>query len=544
MKTSSQAPLLKVGIMTDTHINEKPQSCRRLRAALKLFAAEKVDMTINLGDISNKHNINAYKLYRKIVNEIFPAEKPEEIFISAYHDWTKPAEAESSFVSMKEALQVPHGMLDKKVLNGFTFLVIPQNITMEKLEEVISEAVSADPGKPVFVIDHIPPYGLFHNGKLWGDAARLEVMKKFPSAIHISGHIHASLFDESNIWQGEFTAVNAGCLATWGGDFAAAMPQSKKAYEVIIMECFADKIVFRRISVTNGKEYAPESPWTIPLPFDPATAPYNAEKRKATSATPAFSPRAKIKLSTAGKKFEYLDLQFPEAAPEVFKYRITFSRKNPDGTFSEHAVTETPGNFYKSASFRKSPVKLRLPAALFEKGKNYRITILPVNFYDKEGTPLCTGWRSPAPAAGTLLFESCAPMKELPFLAELEGATPIRESDGFYTPDLYSARLVFPEEIWKDLPPETKLRLTADVHTVQENEELLSVLMAVANPVPFIHASSRIFTPYGDVRSRYTTEFPMKEGAHYTLYLRSCKNVKVRFDYVKIEIISFPEGAN
>ena len=95
MKTSSQAPLLKVGIMTDTHINEKPQSGRRLRAALKLFAAEKVDMTINLGDISNKHNINAYKLYRKIVNEIFPAEKPEEIFISAYHDWTTPQEADA-----------------------------------------------------------------------------------------------------------------------------------------------------------------------------------------------------------------------------------------------------------------------------------------------------------------------------------------------------------------------------------------------------------------------------------------------------------------
>ena len=271
--SNTSAPIFKAGIITDTHINEKPASCRRLKAALKIFAAENVDIMINLGDISNVHNLGSYKLYRKIINEIFTARKPEEIFISAYHDWTKPAEAEPSFVSMKAALEVPHEMLDKKVINGYTFLIIPQNIQMEKLEEVIASAVAGSNGKPVFVIDHIPPYGIFHNGKLWGDTRRLEVMKKFPSAIHISGHIHGSVFDESNIWQGEFTAVNAGCLATWGGDFAAAPPKSKRAYELLIMEVYPDKLLFRRISVTNGKEYAPENPWCVPQPFVPETAP-------------------------------------------------------------------------------------------------------------------------------------------------------------------------------------------------------------------------------------------------------------------------------
>ena len=540
MKPTSQVPLFKAGLMTDTHINDKPQSCRRLKAALKLFAAEKVHMTVHLGDISNVHNPGSYKLYRKIINEVFPAEKPEEIFLSAYHDWTKPAEAESSFVSMKEALEVPHEMLDKKVLMGYTFLIIPQNIEMAKLEEVIAEAVAADPAKPVFVMDHIPPYGIFHNGKLWGDNSRLEVLKKFPSAIHISGHIHASLFDESNIWQGEFTAVNAGCLATWGGDFACSPPRSKKSYEVIIMELYPEKVIFRRLSVTNGKEYAPESPWCVPLPFDAATAPYNAERRKAASVAPAFSPRAKIKLSTEGKKFEALKLRFPEAAPEVFKYKILVSQKNSDGTFEQCAVMETPGNFYKAASYRKSPVEFVIPAHCFEKGKNYTLTVVPVNFYEKEGSPISILWKAPAPATSQLIFESADPMKELPFLAENEGVTKVKEENGFYIPDTYSARLELPGNVLDSYPPETKVRMVATLHTIQASDDRLPAFMTVANPSPLANLSGRVFTAAGDVRCRYVAEFPVKAGMRYTLLLRSCAGSKIRFEHIKLELISLP----
>ncbi len=539
---ANSAPLFKVGMMTDTHINHTPGSCKKLKAALKRFAAEKVDIMINCGDIANHHNLEAYKLYRRLINEVYASEekKPEEIFISAYHDWTKPPEAESSFASMKEALQVPHNMQDKLTFKGYNFLIIPQNITMENLESAVAAAVAETPGRTVFVIDHIPPYGIFHNGKLWGDQRRFDVMKKFPSALHISGHIHASLFDESNIWQGDFSAVNLGGLANWGGDFAGVLPKSKPAGEVVIMEVFKEKLLFRRISVINSKEYAPDSPWCIPLPFHGATAPYNAARRKAASLPPAFSPRAKIKLSTEGRKFEALKIRFPEAAPEVFKYKVKISQKNADGTFRESAIMETPGNFYKAASYRKSPVELSLPALYFEKGKNYNISVIPVNFYEKEGTPLSTSWKAPAPADSKLIFESGDPMKELSFFAEAEGETKVKKEGEFYTPESYSARLEFPENVLAAYPPETKVRMVVDLHTIQESDDTLPAFMTVANPAPLANLSGRIFTAAGDVRSRYAAEFPVKAGMRYTLLLRSCSNIRIKFDYVKLELVSLP----
>ncbi|MBR2872794.1 MAG: hypothetical protein IKB99_04785, partial [Lentisphaeria bacterium] len=138
-------PLLKAGIITDTHINETPAGCRKLKGALK----QEVDLMIHCGDIADVHNPEAYKLYRKMINTLFQQKKPEEIFISAYHDWTSPQETESSFQGMKEVLEIPHAAQDKKIFKGFPFLIIPQNISMEEFERQITTALAENPGKPL-----------------------------------------------------------------------------------------------------------------------------------------------------------------------------------------------------------------------------------------------------------------------------------------------------------------------------------------------------------------------------------------------------------
>lgn len=536
MNKNSSAPLFRVGIVTDTHINETLAGCRKLRAALKLFAAKEVDMMINCGDISNVHNVPAYKLYRKIINETFTVKKPEEIFIHAYHDWTSVNEVDESYKAMKEALEIPHEMLDKKVFKGYTFLIIPQNVPMDVLEEKIAAAVAENPDKPVFVVDHIPPFGVFHNSKLWGSRPRLEVWKKFPSIIQISGHVHGSLLDEANIWQGEFTAVNGGGLSKWGGEFAATAPERKSASEALIMEVFPEKITFRRYSVFTQKEYNPETPWCVPWPFDPANAPYTTQRRYELSEKPAFPPRARLKLEVQGKKFESLKVRFSGAAPDVFKYTILVEEELADGTFASTAMAEIPGSFYKSPSRRKEALSHTLPAAYFRKGKKVRISVVPENFYGKKGDPLTTMWKAPAPAPAELLYECTNPM-ELPFMTELAEGVPVKREGEFYFHDTHNARLLLPEDIWAKVPAGTRLRFIADLHTIQEDASDRSWTMLLRNPEPLINACPRIHTPYGDCKNRYVTEFTMTEGAKYCLLVREGVPNKLKFGYIRIEII-------
>ena len=43
-------PVLRAGIMTDTHIGETAESCAHVRKAFELFRAQKADLVVNLGN--------------------------------------------------------------------------------------------------------------------------------------------------------------------------------------------------------------------------------------------------------------------------------------------------------------------------------------------------------------------------------------------------------------------------------------------------------------------------------------------------------------
>ena len=51
----AKEPILRVGIMTDTHIGETAESCVLVRKAFEVFRAQKADLIVNCGDIADKH---------------------------------------------------------------------------------------------------------------------------------------------------------------------------------------------------------------------------------------------------------------------------------------------------------------------------------------------------------------------------------------------------------------------------------------------------------------------------------------------------------
>ena len=111
-------------------------------------------------------------------------------------------------------------------LGGYQFIALAPDrynkaqylfFTQEKLDWLKKEldaAVAATPDKPIFVLQHQPPYGTMKGTTGTGaDKGLKELLVNYPQVIDFSGHTHCSLSDPRIIWQGEFTAINTGGLA-------------------------------------------------------------------------------------------------------------------------------------------------------------------------------------------------------------------------------------------------------------------------------------------------------------------------------------------
>ena len=537
----AEIPLLTAGIVTDTHIREEPASCRKVRRALELFRELKADLIINCGDIANHHAPEGYRHYRELIDSTFAQaeKKPGEIFVYAGHDRGGDIDPEQAFPALKKHLKIPHAPDCELKFAGYTFLVFDQYVDMEQFEKTIAEAVKKSPGKPVFVIDHVPPARTFHNSVLWGSEARRQVMEKFPGAVHISGHIHGSVHDELCIWQGPFTAVSAGCLSSWGGEFAGSVPRIKPSDGVLFMEVFKDRIRFRRYDLTTKREYAPERRWCVPWPFRPETAPYDPERLKEERPAPLFPPRARLTMTPCGRKFEELKLRFTPARPDVYLYRVRIEKKSKGKGFEQVAVKEECSSFWQAPSKAARPMEITLSGGYFEPRKSYRITLTPVNFWGKEGNILSGECTIPAAAPAKVLFESKDPMAELPFLTDLKEGHPLKKEGDLYFDDAWNTRLELPEKVW-NIPGGAKLRFIADIRTVQETERRW--VMNLRNPEPLVNGSPRIHTAKGDLTSRFVIDFEMIEGFKFYLLIRSGDPGRIGFKYVRLE--QLPDEGN
>ena len=219
-----EKPLLRVGLISDTHITQKKESCRLVQAAMELFREHQADLIINLGDIAEKYTEAGYRHYRRTVSKVFAgAEKvPQEIFIYANHDYIngKGSSLQEIATNIKKSLEIPNDPACRMTINSCVFVVLPQFYDLKSYENDIASAVKENPGKPIFVLDHIPPCNTFFNTRVWGSRKVGKILEKYPSVVHLSGHVHGTAANELSIWQGKYTAVNAGSLSPWFGCFA------------------------------------------------------------------------------------------------------------------------------------------------------------------------------------------------------------------------------------------------------------------------------------------------------------------------------------
>lgn len=92
---AAEKPLLRAGLITDTHVTPDIKSVKKLRAAFELFKREKVDLVINLGDVADKFHPQAYRHYRDTVKAVYP-NGIKEIIAYANHDQVSAVEGLAS----------------------------------------------------------------------------------------------------------------------------------------------------------------------------------------------------------------------------------------------------------------------------------------------------------------------------------------------------------------------------------------------------------------------------------------------------------------
>ena len=551
---ADEKPLLRIGVMTDTHIGKTKESCRRVRMAYELFRKHGVDLMANVGDVADYHYPTGYKAYRETVEEVFAgvpaAKRPKELFVYAAHDhfnyggpkkrslWSK--DATPAFADMERLIGASNGPYAQGSVKGFPYVVFPQSMTegldLKRCDKMIADAVAANPGKPVFVFAHIPPHGTTRSGG--GSKPKREMLNKYPQVVNLSGHTHGSLVDERAIWQGEFTSVNVGCLQNWGGRLVGSDNPRKNNYGVLIVDVFASRIVFRRFDVRDGEEYKANDPWMIPWPFNPSAAPYRKAGRKEKSAAPNFAAGTVLKVAPTGDEGGVV-LTVPVTGGEIrpYIYRVDLERFDKSGKWMPLGRRDFIGDAWQRPHERPEKYDVEIPGAYFTPGGKYRFKVSPQNCWRKSGTPLTVEFSAPeSKVKHQLVWESDNPMKDCPFLAGLAGSKPMPLKDGFYEMGEGNARLEFPKGVWKGAKG-TKFRFIVDMHTIQENSRTWTVVLR--NPNPLKNANGRISTADGDSGSmRYVIDIEKSSASHwYYLLIREGGVGRIRFDHVRIERI-------
>ena len=551
---AAEKPLLKIGLMTDTHVGKTKESCSRARLAYELFRDIGVDLIVNDGDVADHHYPTGYVAYREMVEETFagvPAERrPKELFVYAWHDVydykghpreVSTRDAPEAFADMQRLIKSPNGPYAEGEIKGFPYVVIPQfygregQVDWKRFDKMLSAAEKAYPGKPVFAFAHVPPAGTTRSMR--GSADKRRVLNRHPMAVNISGHSHGSMRDERAIWQGEFTSVNVGCLQNWGGGLPGSAPTRMQNYGAVLMEVFANRIVLRRFDVRDRKEYSADAPWVVPWPFDPATAPYRRELRAAAAKVPEFAPGAKLHV-VMDKPFKTATIEFPcvSGAVRPLAYRIEIERRDGDGGWIPFARRDVYGDFWQREEDRPASVSQTMSATYFKAGAEYRASVRPRNVWGREGRELSCTFTAESPAAGgTTVWESSDPMKDCKFLRGLSGKTALEVKDGFFKmPSGAQYRLALPKEAW-DGDKGAKFRFTVDMTTEQGDGPCWTFVLR--NRKPLHNARARVSTPPGKSGSmRYVLEFAKADAAYtYDLLVREGGAGRIRFDYVKIE---------
>ena len=401
--------LLKAGILTDAHLRrDNPDNAHRAEAVFRLFSRNDVDLVINCGDTSDCYDLDRIRLFVRLFDDVFRGGKvPEKLWLAAGHDVIGAPDKVKAYSEVAELFDCG-GLNPVKEFGACVFIGISQEQDWSILEENLRK-YATDGTRKVFVITHEPPQWTVLQSSYPYYAELRTILNRYPQVISISGHIHTPVFLDRNIWQGDFTAVNAGSLYYWKDVPLGTASRKNDSCDAMIWEIYEKKIIVRRFDMLDGREIAPDDPWIIPQPFQKNNAPFRPEVRMETFPGPQFgSPNVKMEFDA--DPFVRAFIRFPRIKPfdSFHNLRIKLLEER-DGITEEIAVFDHCSNYRMPANGEFSA---EIPIGMLKGNCRYYMRLVPMNIYGRKGDALETDFMTPAGALHKLPFDGIAGIRK------------------------------------------------------------------------------------------------------------------------------------
>lgn len=455
-------PRLTLGIVSDIHIRlvrkngkDSFEGEERFRRALEWFRDRGVDGVTVSGDLADHGLVEELESVGRIWRSVFPGDRApdgrhvERLFVYGNHDWEgfKYGNAAKQIfgkdlaahtiradlaAAWKKAFGEDYAPVWRKEVRGYTFVGAHWTADWCKAhdETGVPQAPgwfrengdTIDPSRPFFYLQHPPPKDTCHGPWLWGhdDGRITAALSRYPNAIALTGHSHATLSSERAIWQGSFTAIDAGSLSYTGMSYGDVDPFTREnddyegkpssanpakvmrrmptndGHQGMLAKVYDDRIVFERLDFESGDRLGAD--WVVPLPAkDPM--PFAFAPRASASVAPEFPAGAALAARmTTGKnrgggsvkseERRVLEVTIPAAnragSGRVFDYAVEISGK--DGGTDRKFVFAS--GFHRSAGTKEanSPTVLQVDAGLLQAKGALLIKAIPRNSFGIAGS--------------------------------------------------------------------------------------------------------------------------------------------------------------
>lgn len=387
---SSDTPRLTFGVVSDLHVIAEnvdrgwQGNARAFRNALKWFDAAGADAVLCLGDMADVGLVSQLQCVADAWDAVFPGNRSrrdgrpvERLFIYGNHDaeggtydyctvygtrvrWlTADHIAHNGLARVwREVFDEDYAPVYRKTIKGYDFICANWETSDHGVWSGRRDvgpfferiAPTLDPSRPFFFLQHPLMKGTCHGPWAGGadDGFTRELLTGHPNAIAFMGHTHYSPLDERAIWQGPFTAIDAGSLryaSPPSGEFAAegafentsgsrdpARPDRDKAMldfsredcrNGLFVRVYGDRVEVERRDFFADCAAGPV--WTIrTAPGSPR--PYAHATRAATRVAPEFAPDARLAVSR-GKSLarkDYDEDAVLQASREAEAWILTF----------------------------------------------------------------------------------------------------------------------------------------------------------------------------------------------------------------------------
>lgn len=359
---ASQGVRLRIGILSDTHLDKDSTAARKFKRALEAFRKRRVDGVLICGDLTDNGIIPQMEEVARTWESVFPDSKGldgthvERLFLCGDHDnrgnwmsgedkrvcgqygWTKATLDENTcFLRIKETWERIFGetwsQIVHKRVKGYDFVLAHFNPsgrnTTPGLKQFL-EGVSIDPAKPFFYAQHRVLRNTVCGSGAWGqdDGSVGKLLSAYPNCCAFCGHSHQSAVREDAIWQGAFTAVQVPSLKYLIQEAGHEnKPDERCAEQGMLLDVYDERMAIHRIDFANGKPLGPS--WEMPLGAN--ARPFAHETRRRSAPVPEFPAGARLiaEIKQGGGAVDrLLSLEFPvvnglQSGVRAYDYEVT-----------------------------------------------------------------------------------------------------------------------------------------------------------------------------------------------------------------------------